>query len=223
MNLSQRHVVVAVGLEGLVVAHSCFAMGTAVEAFFHLGLVCLIPAIGVLATVVRVIGVPDETFHDGQRALGDILDAAPLILVGIFVNKRQGVVVLRTDIRLIPTAIGIVDGVGGRVVVHGVEHAHAIVAKRHTLELALHGVHAERHFQTVLQDFRREQRAGVHAVHACTTYGTLAVHVVHRSHVFGLLVAAADADVVVMRQTGAQHFVLPIGVGTAILLRTHEA
>ena len=130
VQLGDGHVVVAVGLEGLVVALVGVAVCTAVVALVHLRLVGLVPAVGVLVALIRVVGVPVQALDDFQRCLGDVLDALPLVLVVVLVDHRQGVVVGRADVRLIPAAVGIAHGVGGRVVVHGVEHALTGVAAR---------------------------------------------------------------------------------------------
>ena len=238
VHLVEGLIEVAVGLEGLVVAHVGFAVSASVVPFFYLCLVCVVPVEGVLAAVVRVVGIPNQSVYDLQRSLGDILNTSPFALVAVFVYHRQGVVVVRTDGRVIPRTVAVADRVGGRIVVHGVEHTLArvgacedfvalidtsAIVHGHALELTLHGVQTDRNLQTVFQDAGGEQRACIHTVHASSFHHTLTVHIVDRTHVLRLLVAAGDAHVMVVRETGAQHFVLPVGVAAAVLFVTDEA
>ena len=73
MHRINRYIVVAVSLEGLVMAQIGIAVCTSVVALIHLGLVSLIPTVGILATVIRVVGMPHQAVDNLQRGLRDIL------------------------------------------------------------------------------------------------------------------------------------------------------
>ena len=229
VGIADRHVIVAIGLKRLVVAQIGIAVSTSVVAGVHLCLVCLIPAVGVLTAVVGIVGIPVQSVDDVQRSLGDILYALPLVTVVVLVDHRQGVVVgIDAHGGLKPCSVGIANGVGGREVVHGVEHALAALgtiaaAHRHAVEASLHGIQTDGDVQMVFQYAGGKQCAGVDTVHAGSLDHTLAVHIVDRTHVLRGLVATTDADIMVMGNTRTQHLVLPVGITSAILHGCDEA
>ena len=171
--------------------------------------------------VEGVVAVPVQTVDDVHRSLSHNLVALPHGLRAVLVDHRHGVVVGRA-VAHGPAAVLVLDGECGVEVVHGIEHrsrATAVVkvGHGHAHVLTIHGVETDREVDALLQHLRAHERAHVHAVHVCAFHDTLTVHVVHRSHVLGLVVSAVDAHVVVVAHAGAQHFVLPVGAAALVV------
>ena len=218
VQLGDGHVVVQVGLEGVVVAKVGVAVSRSVVSIVgnELSVVRVVRAVGTLAVVEGVVGIPVESLNNLQGSLGDDLVTLPGGLRGILVDERHGVVVGRAFAHH-PSAVGILYAVCGIEVVHGVEHRCAGVAHRHAYVLAIHGIQAYRQVETVLQHLGRYQRAQVQAVHVRALDDALTVHIVERSHILGLGRAAGDRQVVVMADTRAEHLVLPVGIAVLVV------
>ena len=69
----------------------------------------------------------------------------------------------------------------------------------------------------VLEHRCAQQRAHVQAAHVAALDHTLAVVVTNAGHILGLVVATVDAEVVVVADTRAEHFLLPIHIATVVV------
>ena len=223
MSIGEGVVVVQVSLEGLVVTEVGITLGSTVIGIVrsHLRIVRAVAAVGALAVRERVVGIPVEAIDDVQGSLTDELVTLPHGLREVLVDHRQGVVVSRSVARS-PTAVSILDGVRGVEVVHSIQNRCRTttvgeIGHGHTHVFAVHGVDAYRHVEVVLQYLRAEERANVQAVHVGSINDTLTVHVVDTGHILGLGIATVNGNVVVVRDTGAQNLILPVGVATLVV------
>ena len=178
----------------------------------------VVSAIGALVIAPRVVYIPEESLPKLKSSLGDELVALPDGLRPILLHHGKRVVVFRTTTHC-PRTIRISDGVGGRIVVHGIEHGCTLIACGNTIMLAIHGVEAHRQSEVVFQYLGRNERTNIEAVHTRHLNHTLALNQVTANHVIGCGITAADVHVMAVADTSTEHLILPVNIGTTIFQR----
>ena len=83
--------------------------------------------------------------------------------------------------------------------------------------LTIHRVQAQRQGETIFQHLCRNKRTYIEAIHTCHLDDTLTLHEVTTDHIVGTSVSTADTNIMVMADTCAKHFVLPVNISATIL------